>query len=373
MKAFKDPEVLKSYINRIYQAVLEPEKFASIMSDLRQVIDAPYSAFQVENIYTNELRQASLFGYDNQSIDSYTEYFVTRDPWMLEALKNNLVDTPFMASHKALKDAAYRESEFYRDWGRHHGVRHSIGTGLSLDDGFIFKANFQRHSDQEAFDEDVELFLNWLRPHLEHFVKLSTVFRQISPSKDYWKQTLLQAGRPIWVVNEKLRLVTYNESAHDWLASGTYLTSKDGHLVTNNHRQQETLINKVRNIIGLTSGNSLHKVDDSPYQFDELRLGDMLNPETFWVSAIMNEEARSEGLVMIVGRKPLPSIKTIMNNHQLTQRQAQVCSLLMKGLSPQLASQELNISINTFRNTLTTCFRLLKVNNQSELIRLLFS
>ena len=88
---------------------------------------------------------------------------------------------------------------------------------------------------------------------------------------------------------------------------------------------------------------------------------------------MMNDEAFPEGLVMIVGRKPLPSITTLMHHSKLTQRQAEICILLMQGMTPQSASQKLSISINTFRNTLAVCFRLLKVNNQSELIRALFS
>ena len=373
MKPFKDPEVLKSYINRIYQAVLEPDKIAHIMSDLRYVIDAPYSAFQVENVYTNQLRQASLIGYDQQSIDSYTDYFVTRDPWSMEVLKRDLLDTPFIATHKILKDTCYRESEFYRDWGRHHGVRHAIGTGFTLDEGFIFKANFQRHSDQEHFSEDVELFLNWLRPHLEHFVRLSSVFHQQNLPLENWQKTLQQVNRPIWVVNEHLRLVSHNQCAQDWLENGHYLSCKGGQLSTADHHQQRKLKEKVSGLINLVTSNDLNQNSNFNYQFDQVRIGDALESETFWLSAIVNDESLPEKLVMIVGRKPLPNISTLVKSHPLTQRQAQVCLLLMQGMTPQLAANKLNISVNTFRNTLATCFRVLKVNNQSELIRLLFS
>lgn len=373
MKPIKDPEVLKGYINRIYQAVTAPEQFAHIMSDLRQVIDAPYSAFQVENVYTNELRQASLIGYDGQSIDTYTDYYVTCDPWSSEVLKKGLVDTPFLPSHKILDDASYRESEFYRDWGRHHGVRHAIGTGVTLDEGFIFKANFQRHTDQACFSEDIEVFLNWLKPHLEHFVRLSSVFDQAHLPSENWQKALLQINRPIWVVNEDLRLITHNQCAQQWLSEGSILSCKEGTLTTSNHRQQNLLKTKVATLLEMVGQDGLQVMGNSAHQFDQLRLGDAVENESFWLSAVVNGEQPSENLVMIVGRKPIPDIQTLMNNHSLTQRQAQVCLLIMQGLTPQLASAKLGISINTFRNTLATCFRLLKVNNQSELIRLLFS
>jgi len=87
----------------------------------------------------------------------------------------------------------------------------------------------------------------------------------------------------------------------------------------------------------------------------------------------MESEKSADGLVMITGRKPLPNIDMLIKYHGLTQRQAQICLLLMQGHSLQTSAQKLNISVNTIRNTLATCFRILNIKNQSELIRLLFS
>ena len=375
MKPYKDPQVLKHYINRLYEAVLAPESMASIISDLRGVVDAEYSAFQVESLYTFELRQALLIGYDEASIESYTQYYVARDPWSVEVLKKGLVDKPFMSGQKILADNIYKESEFYRDWGRHHGVRHVIGTSLTLDDGFVFKVNFQRNDDQDPFDEELETFLNWLHPHFRHFVRLSSIFQhqQGQISHENWQQPLLHLNRPVWVVDEHMHLVFHNHNADEWLRDSSYLTCIEGQLTSPDHTQDKMLKQSVVRFSELSMPGGLKHTANGGHHYDRITLGDATASESFWLSPLMNQGETKNGLVMIIGRKPLPNISMLMQYHHLTQRQAQICLLLMQGVTPQQSAQKLNISLNTVRNTISACFRVLNVKNQSELIRLLYS
>lgn len=373
MKLYKDPLVLKHYINRIYQAVLDPEMMAGVFDDLRHVVEAPCSGFQVENIYTHELRQSSIIGYDENYLKDYSDYYIHRDPWTLEGLKRGLIDSPFIPSQHLLNDKVYIESEFYRDWGRKHGIRHAIGASFFLDDGFILKANFQRQSGQAVFDKDVETFLNLLRPHLSHFVRLSPMFQQPSEPSVSWQQTLNYLNRPVWVVNESLQLVFHNQRADEWLDNGAYLSCKDGLLVTPDHQQQQLLMKRVRALKKMAVSVDMLNTNENTHQYDRISLGNDANAESFWLSPVMENGKSAGGLVMITGRNPLPNINILIEYHGLTQRQAQVCLLLMQGHSLQASAQRLNISINTIRNTLASCFRILNIKNQSELIRLLFS
>ena len=89
---------LNQYIDRIYRAVLQPESITDIMNDLRQVVDAPYTAFQIEHLYTHELSQASLIAYDDSAINQYSDYFVHVDPWTKRALEQGLLNQNFLAS-----------------------------------------------------------------------------------------------------------------------------------------------------------------------------------------------------------------------------------------------------------------------------------
>lgn len=370
MKPYKDPQVLKHYINRIYQAVLEPAAMERIISDLRTVVGAPYGGFQVENMFTHELRQASILGYDESYYDNYAEYYISKDPWQKEGLKLNLAVTPFVPSQKLVPDKIYRESEFYQDWGRQYDLRHAIGSHFLLDDGFLFKINFQRHADQKAFDEEIELFLNLLQPHFNHFVKLSPIFQYPDSTTGHWQQALLQLNRPVWVINKDMQLVFHNNSADEWLSDGVYFSASEGQLLTPDHFQNQQLIKRVGK---MTDPLEMGEFDVSSGQHNRITIGAKDRVENFWLSPVVEGGNLVDGLVMVAGRRPLPSITLLTSYHRLTQRQAQVCQLLMQGSSPQVVGQKLNISVNTVRNTLAACFRVLNVKNQSELIMSLFS
>lgn len=370
VKLVKDPLVLKDYISRIYQAVLRPNLMGEVFNDLRQVIDAPYGGYQVENTYTHNLLHHSLHGFEESYFPNYKEHYIKCEPWTLQGLKLGLTDTPFLPSQRLLADKEYRESEFYQDWGRHFGIRHAIGTSFSLDDGYIFKANFQRHEDQPVFDLEIEHFLNLLRPHLNQFVKLSAVFEGGGEADNSWQQALKYLSRPVWVVNNNMRLVFSNHCAEQWMGQGQYLTSRNAKLMAQDSSQNKALQSVVMKVQGMKDGLADLVLDDR--QNNRITLGDSSNAENFWVSPVTDEMGYTNKLVMITGRKTLPGVDLLKSLHGLTQRQAQVCLLLMQGHSLQESAEKLNISINTVRNTLASSFRTLNVKSQSSLIRLLF-
>lgn len=368
LKPYKDPAVLKHFIQRIYQSVMAPDSIYAVMDELKSVIDASCSALQIEDTVTHDLGRSFLINYEDKAIDTYAEYFISRDPWTIVGLENGSLNKSFQAAQKQVTDKDYRESEFYRDWGRHHSVRHAIGCSFDIDNGSMLKISFQRGADQSPFDDDIELFLNWLHPHFKQFVRLSPMFEEVTARYSKWQQSLEYLDRPVWVVDEKLRITFMNSQAEFWLSSGKYLTCKNSSLCAKTTNEQKILSTAVKKMSDLSSNPLLVEMNKS-VAFDRINLGSSLDQESLWVAPFVSE--MSNGLVMITGRKSLPAIDVIMQRHNLTKRQSELCSLLVKGYSIQASAAHLNISVNTIRNTLAACFRVLNVKNQSELIRTL--
>lgn len=368
MKPHKDPEVLKRFIQRIYQAIMAPDSIYDVMSDLRSVVGAQFSAFQIEDIVTHELGRSFLIDYDDKAIDAYAEYYISRDPWTIAGLENGLLNQSFSAAQRHVPDKVYKESEFYRDWGRFHDVRHAIGCSFDIDDGSMLKISFQRGPDQDPFDDDIETFLNLLHPHFKQFVRLSPMFEEAVLKYNNWQKSLEYLDRPIWVVNADLRIEFMNSQAEQWLEGSKYLRCEEKKLLTVSLSEQKKFHASVKNISGLTISPLINK-DNVPTNSERVILGSVLDSESFWITPFVNNTKKN--LVMITGRKALPEIDIIMQRHGLTQRQSQLCALLVQGSSIQEIAAQLNIAVNTARNTLAACFRVLNVSNQSELIRTL--
>lgn len=368
MDKLNDPALLRSFIQKIYQAILQPEYIFNIVDELRTVVQSPYGAFQVENTFTHELQSSFLIDYDDSAINSYAAYYISRDPWTQIALDKGLLNTRFMAGQRYLADRDYKQSEFYTDWGRKNGVRHAMGGGFEVEDGYVAKISFQRHSDQQAFGQEEETFLNWLHPHFQQFVQLSPLFKQQQEGKNSWEDSFNHFGRPVWLVNRHLKIIYHNQQAELWLQSNPLLNSKAGYLSTPDHLQHSALVHQIEAVSRML-GEAKIDTDRKPSDFSKIQLGNHQLSESLWLSPISHQD--DEELVLITGRKSLPSTQQLQRHYQLTPRQAQLCLLLLEGGTPQSASQQLNISINTVRNVLASCFSRLQVSSQAELVQYL--
>lgn len=370
MKTDINLEQLSCFINQLYQAVYSPIGLNDVLQELANFINAPYSAFQIENQYTHELRDCLLLGYDDNAIKSYGDYYVTRDPWTIEGFKKGTINSDFIASHRIVSDKDYRNSEFYQDWGKKYGVCYAVGSGFLVNDGFVVKVSFQRHQDHCMFDESTESFLNYLRPHLKNYVQLNPVFHGQAFNENSWEASLNCINRPLWVVDRLGKLVFANKIGHQWLTKQKHLHVKNGRLLPVIKEYENQFL------------NAIYAIKQGQKPQDKLIKGTLINSfmiahlgevENFWLSPLVIKECHQPDLFMIVGREQSPNERELEALFSLTSRQSQICALLIQGESLQTIATKLNISLNTVRNTLYACFKKLGVENQSELIMRLYS
>lgn len=371
MNKYENPETVGGFIQRIYEAALTPDNIHQLVDDVRAYIDAPYGAFQIENLHTHELGDSHLFNYDESAISTYAENFTTKDPWTIKLLEENKLYGMFSSSIKHVRDKDYINSEFYQDWGKQHDVRYAIGSSFEINHSHMLKVSFQRHSDHTYFDDHIEGFLNLLQPHLSQFVQLSSVFQE--QQQDNIAQMLLDLNRPVWVVNEDLEIIFHNHAAQKWMQDGHYLTSHNNQLITKQPQQQNLLAQHVKLTTDLPHNPKLWRGNNGSRGHEKIVLGTPSQNECFWLTPLPNCQDPKTSVALITGRKPLPKVDLIQRIHGLSQRKAQLCLLLMEGFSTSEAAQHLNISINTVRNNLAACFKELNVNNQSELVQHLFN
>lgn len=372
MNKLANDHVVGHFIERIYDAILSPQMIHEIVDEIRCQIDAPYGAFQIENLLTHELGDSFLINYDDYALGPYSEYYITKDPWTKIALEQNLINHRFMCGSKILPDREYQKSEFYQDWGKQNSVRYAIGYSYQTSQQQLLKICFQRHNDHHEFDDDAEQFLNYLQPHLQRFVQLAPIFQQQTQHKS-GPSFLDHMDRPVWVVDKDMNIVYQNGLAQSWLQQGHVIQQKQNQIKLASHEQQQLLSKQVRFCAQLTKNQNLWRSQWLNTPFEQVTVGNPSQMETLWLIPVICPEYPEKSLVMLTGRKPLPDTQLLQKVHGLSQRKAQVCLLLMQGFNAQDIAEHLNISINTYRNTLASCFRELNVSNQSELLQVLFS
>lgn len=366
MKNSLNSEQLGHFIQRIYQSVQNPALLSAIVADLGRLIEAQYCALQVENFDDHSLGFADLIGYEEQAIESYSDYFITRDPWMAVLKAREPNSQMFVASHQYLTDKVYRQSEFYSDWGKINKVRHAMGTALELDNGSYLKLSFQRHADRGQFEDSVIAFLNQLYPHFKALVQLSGVFRPPCEPAFGWQQQLQSLHRPAWLLTAKAELLFQNQRASDFSYQHPELQLQQRRLCFG--QQQDALLSALKQL--QTQVTQALQAKRKGVQI--LTLATTKTKVRFCLMPFARGP-ELEKAYLLLGPKQVPSLQLLIHSFSLTKREAEFCLCLMQGSELAAIAAELGISINTCRNMLAACFKKLACRNQAELILKLFN
>ena len=350
---------LKEMIRRIYQAVLEPEDIFSVFNDIGILINATFTSFKVGDF--NVMDQCI------STVPIHDSYLVTGESQCLfniESEINRLTMSGFYSSDRAFSGFFFTSEE------NEHG--HNILAKFNGIGGVTLSIEFKRQAKQNMFSENTLLFLNYLYPHFVQFFRLSSLFQAKQFEIENDSTSLRYLSRPFWIVDEDLQLIFNNRSSHRLMGWHEYFYCKDGKLCTKDGVQNKRLQGKVRKVSRQYTSSEVGGAEGVFQNSETISLGVELKMENFWIiPAVPNDS--SGGLVVIMARKNMPKSEWLEKNFSLTPRQSQLCLLLMQGCSLTATAQHLQISVNTVRNLLAACFRVLDVNNQSELIRLLYS
>lgn len=259
-------------------------------------------------------------------------------------------------------------------WGRGEGEKsRALSAIFRGEDNQFVEVTFLKASHAGAFTPKEQNYLNLFHLHMAQFFELSSLFQREKVEFEHECQSLKILNRPFWVVNGKLALI-YQHLPQGLDGSGRpYLFQEEGVLSCHDEDQLKLLALQVTSLIKNSAHSNIKCLQQTEKDGKKLTLKNDKGIESFWLSVINSTPYEGELLVMIMGRKLLPHKQKLVQLHGLTQRQASLCLLLMEGKTLVQAAQVLDISVNTARNFLSACFRLLRVNNQSELIRLLYS
>lgn len=360
MKQAIDVHFVQNTISKIYSSVLEPKEFLSVIKDISIKISASFSAYEILTPALSDHENCDLGGF-NQVFYQSILHSCTRN----STIKKKVVNVSLLQ-----KRAIQAEFQSHLSEGGQGQTLSAIFTGK---DNQLIEVFFSRTALEGAFTSDDLDILNTFYRHMTHFFTLSSLFNMESMELKEGIQSLKILNRPFWVVNRHLALVYDHQPVQPNTDFKQSLFVQDRNLCTNDAPQTEALLETVSDVIKKASIQKIMSSSAANYEGEKISIATDSILEHFWLSPIGTGIHQDTSLVMITARRCVPQKDQLMQTHGLTQRQAQLCLMLMQGKTLAATAQSLGISINTARNFLSACFRHLKVNNQSELIRLLYS
>src|SRR5262245_31160419 len=126
-----DRDPLVPLIERVYDAVAEPEIWRDLGTEIARTLESTSSLVQMLRPGSPKSEiLSSTANFDAAALRSYSEYFFKRDVWAERAAQHGLATV--IASKDVIGDAEFENTEIYRDYVRKVGVFYVVGTVFAV-------------------------------------------------------------------------------------------------------------------------------------------------------------------------------------------------------------------------------------------------
>lgn len=381
MKPTLSESDFSTLIGLLYQGALEPQPWQSALPALREALDAqvvslvlrPPSADD-EGVILNCVRQdesvdnshVTLADPNDWEVSAYREQFFSLDPFVSLPLDK------VIALEDILPDKDLVTSDYYLHYLKPINLFRILGVDTSEPGGMLARLRFSRRASEPRFKATERQLLTLLTPHLSRAIEIYAKLNRMTSERDLYAGAVNQLSVASIILDEQGRMLTTNAVGRALLDQGEGLSLRDGHLHIEgrniNKELQEALTSIIREQLhGETSVVRALRVP-RPGGRSDLGLVVRPVPASQW-----SEGQVSPSAAVFISDPDLQestSQPILGALFELTPAEANLATLLARGLSLAQVSVAQNISQHTARAQLKSIFAKTGVSRQAELVRL---
>ena len=381
MKPTLSESDFSNLIGLLYQGALEPQPWQSALPALREALDAqvvslvlrPPSADD-EGVILNCVRQdesvdnshVTLADPNDWEVSAYREQFFSLDPFVSLPLDK------VIALEDILPDKDLVTSDYYLHYLKPINLFRILGVDTSEPGGMLARLRFSRRASEPRFKATERQLLTLLTPHLSRAIEIYAKLNRMTSERDLYAGAVNQLSVASIILDEQGRMLTTNAVGRALLDQGEGLSLRDGHLHIEgrniNKELQEALTSIIREQLhGETSVVRALRVP-RPGGRSDLGLVVRPVPASQWSEGQVSPSAAvfisDPDLQESTSRPILGAL------FELTPAEANLATLLARGLSLAQVSVAQNVSQHTARAQLKSIFAKTGVSRQAELVRL---
>ena len=381
MKPTLSESDFSNLIGLLYQGALEPQPWQSALPALREALDAqvvslvlrPPSADD-EGVILNCVRQdesvdnshVTLADPNDWEVSAYREQFFSLDPFVSLPLDK------VIALEDILPDKDLVTSDYYLHYLKPINLFRILGVDTSEPGGMLARLRFSRRASEPRFKATERQLLTLLTPHLSRAIEMYAKLNRMTSERDLYAGAVNQLSVASIILDEQGRMLTTNAVGRALLDQGEGLSLRDGHLHIEgrniNKELQEALTSIIREQLhGETSMVRALRVP-RPGGRSDLGLVVRPVPASQWSEGQVSPSAAvfisDPDLQESTSRPILGAL------FELTPAEANLATLLARGLNLAQVSVAQNISQHTARAQLKSIFAKTGVSRQAELVRL---
>lgn len=262
----------------------------------------------------------------------YEEYFQYRDP-ISPSMRLQTRATPVS---QVISQQALERTEFFNDFlmaaGMHHGLdMHLLDGGRHVGDLRIWRAR-----GQPEFGAREVALLEMLKPHMIAALRRQSELTQVRTDMKCWRELWMNHPHPGFIIDGSGREIGRNISA--------------ARLADRLDREQDAALAALLRDLPHSEGTESWQ----GFRITVARTG--------------APEGGLHLVQLVPGKPSMPSAAQLCERFGLTQRESDVCSLVLQGYTDKEIAKALAIGFPTVRTHMTRSFSKFGVTNRSELI-----
>ena len=381
MKPTLSESDFSTLIGLLYQGALEPQPWQSALPALREALDAqvvslvlrPPSADD-EGVILNCVRQdenvdnshVTLADPNDWEVSAYREQFFSLDPFVSLPLDK------VIALEDILPDKDLVTSDYYLHYLKPINLFRILGVDTSEPGGMLARLRFSRRASEPRFKATERQLLTLLTPHLSRAIEIYAKLNRMTSERDLYAGAVNQLSVASIILDEQGRMLTTNAVGRALLDQGEGLSLRDGHLHIEgrniNKELQEALTSIIRE--QLHGETSMVRALRVPRPGGRSDLGLVVRPVP---ASQWSEGQVSPSAAVFISDPDLQestSQPILGALFELTPAEANLATVLARGLNLAQVSVAQNVSQHTARAQLKSIFAKTGVSRQAELVRL---
>lgn len=368
-------------IKLIYQGTLEVQPWQSALPALREALDAQVVSLVLrpptaddQGVILNSVRpgrahrrnESTLADPNDWEASAYREQFFSLDPFV------NLPLDKVIALEDILPDRDLVNSDYYLHYLKPIGLFRILGVDTAEPGGMLARLRFSRRASEARFGTRERKLLALLTPHLRQAIEIYAKLNRMTSERDVYAGAVNQLSVATIILDEQGRLLTTNAVGRALLDQGEGLSLRAGRLHIEGRDINKELQQALATIIRaqMNGETSVVRALRVPRSAGRAHLGLVIRP----VPASQWSEGQSSPSAAIFISDPdlqeSTSRQILGELFELTPAEANLATLLARGLSLSQVSSAQNVSQHTARAQLKSIFAKTGVSRQAELVRL---
>lgn len=368
-------------VELIYQGTLEAQPWQSALPALREAMDAQVVSLVLrpptaddQGVILNCVRPdtarrtpaTSLADPNDWEVSAYREQFFSLDPFV------NLPLDKVIALEDILPDKELVTSDYYLHYLEPIGLFRILGVDTAEPGGMLARLRFSRRRSEARFGKRERELLTLLTPHLRRAIEIYAKLNRTTSERDVYAGAVNQLSVATIILDEQGRLLTTNPVGRALLDAAEGISLREGRLHIEGRDINKELQQALATIIKaqLRGETSVVKALRVPRSSGRSDLGLVIRP----VPASQWSEGQSSPSVAVFISDPdlheSTSRQILGELFELTPAEANLATLLARGLSLAQVSSAQGISQHTARAQLKSIFAKTGVSRQAELVRL---